>query len=454
MDLSSRTAVYLVGHHARAHLMRLDSAAILKRFFFCEEAIVRGQAGWLASIAPLELKLLLPRHIWEDAQAANAMRQRVFELHYPSRLMQIGEDAPLVDLFQAARHAPGVAAYLGGLGFVLIPALGRAYRAYLEVADDLGDGPTKRFLDLAAREKERQEQELRAHVAALLADAPEERATVEAWTRSLVERLEALGGIALDPPAAGTAAPLPGACPFSLAQAPARDPRFHLCRFYWPDIIDPSYPYGEGLQLQLRSAISHLNEVWAVETAGVILDAFAGTLGWDFEADAARWVYDESRHTMMGWTRLRDWGFAPAELPLGSYIYDSLRDQDPIYRLGMLFFFETKNIGMKTKRAEAFASYGDAVSQHDMDFDWADEGIHASYGKRWLTALAQARGLPPTALETTRERCGALVAATVASATPAELAEIQRVAGRLIDHARALATTAEEVTGKPDALKP
>src|SRR5206468_2761608 len=151
-------------------------------------------------------------------------------------------------------------------------------------------------------------------------------------------------------------------------------------------------PYGEGLGLQLRSAVSHLNEVWAVETGGAILQAFAETLGWEFILDAARWTYDESRHCRMGWQRLSDWGFTPAEMPLGSYIYDAARGQDPIYRLGMLYFFETKNIRHKPERVKKFTRVGDDVSRHDMDFDWADETIHAAYGTRWLTRLLELRG--------------------------------------------------------------
>jgi len=159
---------------------------------------------------------------------------------------------------------------------------------------------------------------------------------------------------------------------------PARDAAFWRCRFYWPDVVDPDYPYGEGAQLQLRSAISHLNEAWAVETAGIALHAFADILPWEWIVDAARWAYDEARHCRMGYERLRAWGFRPAELPLGDYIYASAAGQDPIYRLGMLFFFETKNIKHKPSRARLFAGYGDAVSQHDMEFDWADETMHTS----------------------------------------------------------------------------
>ena len=430
---------YLPGDGDRARLMRMESAAILKRFFFCEEALIRGLAGWLAAIEPLDLKLALPRCIWESAQVGSALRERVFELRYPSRLMEIGTDAPVVDLFEAARHAPNAASFVHGAVHVLIPTLRSAYSTYLEAADDIGDGPTKRFLDLALREKERQIAELTPLVAGMLAANAGDHATAVVWAAALERRLHAVSGDLLKAhDAVADQAPLPDTREFSLAQIPARDPRFHLNRFYWPDNVDPSFPYGEGVALQLRSAVSHLNEVWAVETAGAILEALADTLGWEFVADAARWVYDEARHTTMGWTRLKAWGFADRELPLGSYIYLSALDQDPLYRMAMLFYFESKNIGKKVKRVEAFASYGDMSSQHDMDFDWADEGIHAGYGKRWLSALIAARGLPADAFEAVRVRCGDLVDAVAATATAEEVADIRTVTQQLIAHAEAL----------------
>jgi uncharacterized ferritin-like protein (DUF455 family) len=170
----------------------------------------------------------------------------------------------------------------------------------------------------------------------------------------------------------------------------------------------PAYPYGEGLQLQVRSAISHLNEVWAIETGGAILSSFADVLPWEWIHNSARWTYDEARHCQMGYQRLMSWGFEPAEIPLGTYIYESASGQDPIYRLGMLYFFETKNIRHKPARAQLFHDYGDAVSEHDMDFDWADETIHAGYGRHWLKELLvafaarpdRARASPRTLRET------------------------------------------------------
>jgi uncharacterized ferritin-like protein (DUF455 family) len=201
--------------------------------------------------------------------------------------------------------------------------------------------------------------------------------------------------------------------------------------------VDPSFPYGEGLQLQIRSAISHLNEVWAIEAGGVILSAFADVLPWEWIHDSARWTYDESRHCRMGYERLLSWGLEPGEIPLGTYIYDSASGQDPIYRLGMLYFFETKNIRHKLTRAQLFHTYGDKLSEHDMDFDWADETIHAGYGKHWLKELLSLRGEDPGAYDQIRERCGQLVSEYVATATPTEVVDIKKVAAALMAKAAA-----------------
>ena len=171
-----------------------------------------------------------------------------------------------------------------------------------------------------------------------------------------------------------------------------------------------------------------------------MLSAFADVLPWEWIYNSARWTYDESRHCRMGYERLMAWGLDPAEIPLGTYIYESAttpNDADiPTSLLGMLYFFETKNIRHKPARRELFHSYGDWLSEHDMDFDWADETIHASYGKRWLKELLAARGQDPGAYEDVRKKCETLVKSYVGTATAAEISDIKAVAARLLDKAR------------------
>src|SRR5690606_33259340 len=108
-----------------------------------------------------------------------------------------------------------------------------------------------------------------------------------------------------------------GGRPFAIARLGARDPRFRAVRFGWPDSLDPSFGPGEGLRLQVRQSVHHLNEVWAAEMAAASLYDLAEAGGAEFILDAARWCYDEIRHCRMGWRRLSTWGFQMHEMPLG-----------------------------------------------------------------------------------------------------------------------------------------
>jgi hypothetical protein len=374
-----------------------------------ERALALACGAWIPAVPELETKAALARTAWECALAGEALRERVFELRYPSRLLEESNDAPLIRVYEAGLRAPDGESFVRGLADVLIPTLRAEYESFLGATDVLDDGPTIRVLEAAVRDKREH-----ADLATTGGDL--------AWPAELRRALETL-----EPPA-GT--------PFSIAEQPARDEGYAVSSFYWPDALDPSYPYGEGVALQVRSAVSHLNEVWAVETAGVILHALAPELGWEYVRDAARWVYDESRHMLMGKRRLEAWGLEPAATPLGSYIYEACAGEDPIYRLGMLGYFETKNIGRKRERAQAFGEMGDRLSETDMEFDWADETLHAEYGRRWLKELLRVRGEDEESWPRILERCEQLVHIRVAAGTPAEAAEIRTVADALLAQAR------------------
>jgi uncharacterized ferritin-like protein (DUF455 family) len=427
---------YLLVEQPRARWMRFDTAQLLKRFFFCERALLISQAACIPLVASLDAKFGMARSIWQSAETAHALRERVFELRFPSRLVEEeGNDHALVEVIGALQDSPSVPALLYALGEVFLPALRDAYRDYLHASDEIADGPTHRFLSLALAEKDQQVANVNRWYREALSAEPHLSTAALAWGENLAEYLCALGGVGVGAASTHTAPEINGGKKYSIPDHPARDPRFWPCRFYWPDVVDPAYPYGEGLQLQLRSAISHLNEVWAIEAGGVILSAFADLLPWEWIHNSARWTYDESRHCRMGYERLLAWELNLSEIPLGTYIYDSASGEDPIYRLGMLYFFETKNIRHKPARAQLFHSYGDTLSEHDMDFDWADETMHAGYGKRWLKELLAVRGQNSEAYDEIRLRCGELVSSYVATATPAEIADIKRVAANLIGKA-------------------
>lgn len=425
--------------------MRLDAAGVLKRFHYLERSVVLSCAGWITPLHSIEAKALLARIGWQSALTAEALRERVFELRFPNRLIEVGDDQPLVRLFEAGTHAPSAAAMIDALAGVYLPALIDAQEAYLAASDELADGPSRRFLALSIREKREQIEELRAAAAnereARGAVADDLAAQEMRWLDNVGDLLERLGGVGLmTPPRVEVPVVVAPGHEFAVPSEPGRDQRYFRCSFYWPDAIDPSYGYGSGAQLQLRVAVSHLNEVWAVEVAGAALFELAEELGWEFVLDAARWTYDESRHMLMGQRRISAWGLESADVPLGRYIFDAASDgHDPVYRIGMLGYFETKNIGRKRERARALGALGDAQSERDMEFDWADETIHAEYGRRWLKRLLEVRGRPATDYADVLAECESLVAARTAAATPEETAAISECADRLTAAAARLA---------------
>ena len=96
----------LRGLQPRARWMRLGTAEILKRFYFCERSLVIGCSAWLPLIGAIEPKTLLPLFSWQNAQTAHELRERIFELRYPSRsLDEEGADRSLVELFDELRNS-------------------------------------------------------------------------------------------------------------------------------------------------------------------------------------------------------------------------------------------------------------------------------------------------------------------------------------------------------------
>ena len=87
----SPASEFLLTEQRRAQWMRFDTAQLLKRFFFCERSLLVSEARWIPAIAPLEVKTSLARYVWQSAETAHALRERVFELRFPSRCWRMRE---------------------------------------------------------------------------------------------------------------------------------------------------------------------------------------------------------------------------------------------------------------------------------------------------------------------------------------------------------------------------
>jgi uncharacterized ferritin-like protein (DUF455 family) len=141
--------------------------------------------------------------------------------------------------------------------------------------------------------------------------------------------------------------------------------------------------------MQVWSAISHFNEIWAAEVPASVMWELDSE-PWDFYLDLARWASDETRHSTMGYRAMHGWGWdIPDLIPWGNALYNALADMPAAQRLALLYYYEEGLLRAGTKQTEIkiLESAGDDGSTQDMDYDWADEAIHVSYGYTWLRHL-------------------------------------------------------------------
>src|SRR2546429_6494156 len=86
----------MLSQSRRAQLTVPQCAMFLKRLYFLHRELVLMQAGWVPGIEHWEAKLLLPEFLWQDSLIAHELRQRVLELRYPEREIDVNPDGMLL----------------------------------------------------------------------------------------------------------------------------------------------------------------------------------------------------------------------------------------------------------------------------------------------------------------------------------------------------------------------
>jgi uncharacterized ferritin-like protein (DUF455 family) len=155
---------------------------------------MRLLGGWLAKIPEFELKLEIGRHVWQDAQAAEALRQRTSELRVPA---DSDRRAPVeVQRFlDALDEAESPLEFLAGIYRVAKPRLISAMQYHVRVTDSVCDAPTVRTLTPIIQEATEQVRWGEAAVEALIGDDASHAAKAAAWQQYLETALAQAGGI-------------------------------------------------------------------------------------------------------------------------------------------------------------------------------------------------------------------------------------------------------------------
>ena len=359
-----------------------QASALQRRLYRTIRETMRAMAGRICGVADWEAKKLLARHIWLDAEHADALRARVLELRFPRVDVDLVADGALIAMLGRLPSSHTDAEFLAGVYQVIKPQVLDAIEDYLRRSDPLDDAPSHRALRIVIRELRDELAEFeRWWNAVPLADC--EGAGL--WVAWLRDALEHAGGMYGRDSGAEVLAHegFSDRPRYVIPMQPARDPR------WLPAVTQvPPRPPRTPQEQQVWIAIDHVNELWACELPAAFI-WHHDNLPWSLYRETARWAYDEMRHAQMGERRLLAYGFEiGVDVPMVPDHWVGVCARGGLE--AMLFVVHGLEQGGPKWKAQLKSDLwkmGDPYSSQDCDYDWADEAGHIRYGQAWIKAL-------------------------------------------------------------------
>lgn len=172
------------------------SARRVRQYRHVEERTMRIMGGWIALTPELPAKLLLGRHVWDDAQHADLWGRRLPELRASLQAAEPpGEGVVRVlAALESAERPEQTPERLAGLYGVLKPHMIAVYEDHLARVNPIYEPPTQRILERCL-DDERRHAAAGAIVLGALAGHGAARERAEAWAARLQALLVEVGGV-------------------------------------------------------------------------------------------------------------------------------------------------------------------------------------------------------------------------------------------------------------------
>ncbi|HEY2976700.1 MAG TPA: hypothetical protein VGJ35_01935 [Burkholderiaceae bacterium] len=156
-------------------------------FRFVEVRLMEILSAWVPSTPEMEAKLLFGPHIWDTAQAADALGKRTHELRLPLQ-HSIAPAPGYLEVLGDLAAVSGATRRIAIMYDVILPGLAARFRRYVQRTDNLMDAPSVRVIEgiLAASERMmREADKLRTELPAL-------RCGDQAWLQQFAAREESV----------------------------------------------------------------------------------------------------------------------------------------------------------------------------------------------------------------------------------------------------------------------
>jgi hypothetical protein len=172
------------------------SARLIRNYRYAVERMMRVLGGWIALTPEVSAKLVMGRHVWDNAQHADALGRRLPELRAQAQVSEPANSGfvACLDAIEEAEQPGQTVERLVGVYGVLKPHLVATYEDHMRRANEVYEPPTRRIL---ARCAEDERQHIAAGTAVLrhLVTSPELEARARAWQSRIDQLLTAAGGV-------------------------------------------------------------------------------------------------------------------------------------------------------------------------------------------------------------------------------------------------------------------
>ncbi|HYM20315.1 MAG TPA: hypothetical protein VEW28_04845 [Candidatus Kapabacteria bacterium] len=367
-----------------------ENAKLLLRYFYFERLLLRSLAGWSMGTPEFEVKVEYGRHLYYHSEAAMAFRTRLSELRFNPETADHYTNQEIESFFAELVHAESPAHFLAGVYGVLVPNLINTYQEHMSSTDQVADAPTVRiFKHILADYTEMYlwgKEAIEAYI-----NGGYDGANIVFSQMHIEQMLSSIGGVSGKKERSVTPTNLRSAGKgiFERSFVATRDPRFttfeHTYDYRKADEGKIEYD-SEYEEAQLDLIRSQRDELDAIETfSNVLYEIRDVPFGFDY--DLARIIYDECRHTELGYKALIEKGFDPFDLAnrlLGIKVRTKL---PPEYSLAEINLFGEANIVQEVAKQSKAGYKKKDISGMLFDYVNADERTHIQKGTRWLTYL-------------------------------------------------------------------
>lgn len=368
-----------------------ENARRLHRLAYVERQLMFVAAGHLLSVPHWEVKYLLGRHLYEDAEHHETLRTRIGELRRAERSVDAVPDPRLAVFMDEVIRAEDTVELLTGIYAVVKPALAAAYRAHLDGINPLVDYPTGRALRQQAAEEEEHAALGQRYLAVLLSEDANGPTRSQAWAQHLHAYMAAAGGLSGDeavPDGGGLPSARSNGQPWMMPQQSGRDERFRASVPKPPTVFVPER--GDAVREGLEQMMwVRFHEMSPAETVATIMTLEQGR-PWEFYRDLARHCWDELRHSAFGQAALQAQGIDITANPNWTgFATMCLAELDPIGAYTHLTVaIEQAAMKYPPGKRQEYEFCRDRA-QHALmtlyqDYDWADEVLHSHFGQEWI----------------------------------------------------------------------